>query len=202
MSISMIARADVLDEFESALIAGEYVRAHVILGELKDSPSAPHVAGYQELLRVFESCEAFIALADRHMIMPSSVPIQQMESAYDAIGFRESNFAVSDAVLNLLNERIQRAAHLMEFAHQAPENMNRAAAEREEQAAREQQLRTECGLDYHQLKLGMTIDRARTCVGTPYLMNVWNRRGALMSTYQIGDRTVQVMGDQIIGWAK
>jgi hypothetical protein len=204
VSISMFARADLLDEFEYALIAGNYIKARVILSEMTDAASAPHVPGYQELLRVFESCEAFIALADEHMIMPSSTPIEKLEAAYDAIGFRESHFAVSDAILDLLNERLQRARQMMEFAHHAlsPDSVNTVAIESEAQAAQEQELRAACGLDYQQLKLGMTIDRARMCVGTPYFVSVSNRRGELISIYQIGQRYVHVMGELIIGWVK
>lgn len=200
-SVAMLARSDVLDDFERSLIAGDYSKAKGYVDKLSTSESPQHVRGYRELVRTFESCEAFISLADQYMIQPSSTPVKKLETAYAAIGFKESDFAVSNAVLDLLNERVQRAQQMMEFVHRAPSSENLVASAKEAQE-QEQAVKTTCGMDYRNLKLGMTLDRVRACVGTPYLMSVSYRRGMLTQVYKVDQRYVQVMGYQVIGWVK
>jgi hypothetical protein len=201
LMISVVAHTAVLDEFERALIASDYEKARSHLSKLSKEVPVAQARGYTELLRVFESCEAFISLADQHMIQPSSVPVKKLETAYDAIGFKESDFAVSTAIVDLLNERLQRAGQMMEFANRAS-NAPNTNVDAQAKAKQDQALRAACGMDYGQLKLGMTLDRVRLCVGTPYLVNVLYRRGMFMQTYKVGDRYVDTMGYQVIGWVR
>jgi len=81
-------------------------------------------------------------------------------------------------------------------------------AERARQAAEDAragkwvaQRKKECGSDYGKPTVGMTLDRAKRCVGEFEMYSQVNRVDGVVSMYRAGQMHISVMGGRIVHWA-
>ena len=74
-------------------------------------------------------------------------------------------------------------------------------ARREKRVAEETKSKKErCGEDYGAPKIGMTIERAKDCVGNFKLISQLNRADGVVSTYRSGRIHISVMNGKIGAW--
>lgn len=67
--------------------------------------------------------------------------------------------------------------------------------------ARLKRLQTECGAEFQQPRVGMTLDRARQCVGDLALVSQLNRADGVASVYRAGPLFVTVLQGRVVAWA-
>lgn len=72
--------------------------------------------------------------------------------------------------------------------------------EQQQEATEQAALKKKCGGDYHKPRVGMTLTRARQCVGELYLVSQMNRKDGVISTYRGSGGYIYVMGGKIVMW--
>lgn len=91
-----------------------------------------------------------------------------------------------------------RRAQTEAIARDVSQAQERAELQHE---ARMKQLRAECGADFQAPRVGMTLARARRCVGDLVLFGQVNRSNGVASVYRAGPLYLTVLGGNIVAWA-
>lgn len=105
------------------------------------------------------------------------------------------------------DERARQEQFEMDARRKAYQAEREADDRRFEQSARQARVREEllkstCGTDYQNPKIGMSIDRALQCVGRYRLTAQINRADGVVTTYTGKAGYLHVMGGRIVSWGR
>lgn len=121
---------------------------------------------------------------------------------------RQADQAAADAARQADFERLAAERRAADSAAVAQTNAIARAADQAQQRAERQyearmkQLQAECGADFQTPRVGMTLARARQCVGTLRLVSQVNRVDGVASVYRVGPLLLTVLQDRIVAWAR
>lgn len=122
------------------------------------------------------------------------------ERAAAAAEKAESDRVKREIELAQWKENQARKQAALDAAHAA--EMKRESAERATVERAASALKARCGDDYRTPRIGMTIERARECLGPMKMVGQLNRSEGVATQYRVGSVWLNVLQGHVIAWGK
>lgn len=97
-------------------------------------------------------------------------------------------------------ERAKQAAEDAEWKQKSAELQQSLKASEKQRDQLEAGARQTCGQDFGVPRVGMLLDRARTCLGSARLVGQVNRKDGVASVYTTGRVQLYVMEGKVVAW--